>query len=172
MFTNLVSRALIASGLVLGAVATFSPATLAATTATVNLAGSVASTLAITSSTAAGASALALQGTGTAGVQTIVKAADVAIDTNNSTGYTLTATSGNLVNATTTTPIAYQVTSVADAAAAPGAGGFTAASGTNYTVASDAAGPVPKDLYIMYTPAQFQDPGTYTAIITLTVADN
>lgn len=172
MSTKLIRRFLIASGLFIGATAAFSPTAFAATTGTVGLQGTVASTLAIAATATAGATTLNLQGAGTAGVQTIVKVADLAIDTNNSTGYTLTVTSGNLVNATTTTPIAYQVTTVADAATAPVAGGFTVASGTNYTVASSAAGSLPKDLYMMHTPAQYQDPGTYTATITVTVADN
>lgn len=172
MFTTSIRRALIASGLVLGVTTAFSPAAFAATSDTVGLSGTVDSTLTITGSATAGATALNLQGTGNAGVETIVKSADLAIDTNNSAGYTLTVSSGNLVNATATTPIAYQVTTVADAAAAPAAAGFTVASGTNYTVASSAAGSVPKDLYIKYTPATNQDPGTYTATISVSVVDN
>ncbi len=163
---------LIASGLFIGATAAFSSTAFADTTANVQLSGTVASTLAITATATAGATALNLQGTGTTGVQTIVQVADLAIDTNNSTGYTLTVSSGNLVNGTATTPIAYQVTTVADGGTTPVAGGFTVDSGINYTVASNAAGSAPKDLYMMYTPAQYQDPGTYTGTITVSVVDN
>jgi len=172
MSTKLIRRFLIASGLFLGATVAFSPAAFAATDGTVGLSGSVASTLAITAAPTGGATSMNLQGTGTAGVETIIQVADLAIDTNNSTGYTLTVTSGNLVNTTATTPIAYQVTTVADGGTAPVTGAFTVASGTNYTVASSAAGSVPKDLYIKYTPAQYQDPGSYSATINVSVADN
>lgn len=170
MFTKSIRRALIVSGLFLGTAAAFSPAAFAATDATVDLSGTVASTLAITSETTGGAGTLDLDGDGTA-AEHIVKAADMAITTNNEQGYTLSVTSGNLTSAGGT-PIAYQVATVADAAAAPATGDFTVTSGTAYTVATLAAGSVPKDLYIKYTPAALQDAGIYTATITLNVADN
>ena len=153
-------KSLIASSLILSSVAT------AATTGTVTLSGSVASTLSITSTDTAGASALDLSSG-----QKIVKVADLTMDTNNDQGLTLTATSGNLTK-TGGANIAYQVTSVADAAVAPAAAAFTVASGTSYTVGTTAAGSSVKDLYIMYTPGATQDPGTYGGSITLTVTDN
>lgn len=170
MFTKSIRRVLIASGLVLGATAAFSPTAFAQTAGTVPLSGTVASTLAITSAATTEAGALDLDGDGTA-AEHIVKAADMAIATNNEQGYTLTVSSGNLTKANGT-PIAYQVTTVADAAAAPATGGFLVASGTNYTVSTAAAGSVPRDLYIKYTPAALQDAGAYGATINLTVADN
>lgn len=168
--SKLIRRALIASGLVIGAAVAFSPTAFAATTADVQLNGTVASTLAITSVTTAGAGTLALDGTA-AGVQQIVKASDLAIATNNEQGYTLTVSSGNLIKAGGTS-IPYQVTTVTDAAPAPVAAGFTVASGTDYQVGTLVAGAAPKDLYIMYTPASLQDAGVYGALITLNVADN
>lgn len=138
----------------------------AATTATVTLGGSVASTVEITSTDTAGASTLDLSSG-----QKIAKVADVSMNTNNDQGLTLTATSGSLTKAGGAA-IAFQVTSVADAAAAPLAAAFTIASGTSYTVATSAAGASVKDLYIMYSPGATQDPGAYTGSITLTVADN
>lgn len=138
----------------------------AATTATVTLGGTVASTLTITSTDTAGAAALNLSSG-----QKIAQVADVSMSTNNDQGLTLTATSGNLTK-TGGVSIAFQVTSVADAATAPLAAAFTVASGTSYTVATSAAGSSLKDLYIMYTPGATQDPGAYAGSITLTVADN
>ncbi len=170
MSTKLIRRALIASGLFIGATAAFSPTAFAATDATVPLSGTVASTLAITSTATAGASTLDLDGDGSA-AEHIVKVADLAIATNNEQGYTLTVTSGNLTKDGGTS-IAYKVTTVDDAAAAPATGAFTIASGTAYTVPTTAAGSVPKDLYIQYTPAALQDAGAYVATINLTVADN
>lgn len=170
MFTKSIRRALIASGLFLGATAAFSPTAFAQTAATVPLSGTVATTLAMTSVATTEAGTLDLDGDGTA-AEHIVKVADVAIATNNETGYTLTVSSGNLTK-TGGTSIAYQATTVSDAATAPATGGFTVASGTNYTVSTAAAGSVPKDLYVKYTPGALQDAGTYVGTISLNVADN
>lgn len=170
MSTKLIRRALIASGLFIGTAVAFSPTAFAATDATVPLSGTVASTLAITSTATAGASILDLDGDGSA-AEHIVKVADLAIATNNEQGYILTVTSGNLTK-TGGTPIAYKVTTVTDAAAAPATGDFAIASGSNYTVSSTGFGSLPKDLYIQYTPAALQDAGAYVATITLNVADN
>lgn len=166
MFHPSVRRALVLSSLVLGATTLFSAKAMADT---VNLSGSVSSTLALTTTTTSAASALSLN----TATQQIVQVADLAISTNNEQGYTLTATSGNLSKANGT-PIAYQVTTTADGTAAV-VGDFTVASGTSYTVASivaNAVGTNGRDLSIMYTPASLQDPGNYTGSITVTVADN
>lgn len=170
MSTKLIRRFLIASGLFIGATAAFSPTAFAQVAATVPLSGTVTSTLAITSTATAEAGTLDLDGDGTA-TEHIVKAADMAIATNNEAGYTLTVSSGNLTK-TGGTSIAYQVTTVADAAAAPATGGFLVASGTDYTVSTAVAGSVPQDLYIKYTPAALQDAGIYGATINLSVVDN
>lgn len=142
-----------------------SPVAMAATSGSVTLGGSVASTLEITSVDTAGASALDLT---TAG-PTIVQVADIEMSTNNEQGLTLTASSGNLTK-TGGTSIAFQVTSVADGATAPTT--FAIASGSNYTVGTSAAGSVLKDLYIKYSPATLQDPGAYGGSISLVVSDN
>lgn len=171
MFTKSIRRALIASGLVLGATAAFSPTAFAQTaTTTVPLSGTVTSTLAITATPTTEAGALALDGAA-AGVEQIVKAADLEISTNNEQGYNLSVTSGNLIKDGGTS-IAYQVTTVADGAVAPATAGFTVASGTAYTVSIATAGSAPQDLYIKYTPAALQDAGAYAGTITLNVADN
>lgn len=171
MSTKLIRRALIASGLFIGTAVAFSPTAFAADTATVILSGTVASTLAITSTTTTEAGTLDLGGEGGTASAHIVKVADLAITTNNEQGYTLTVDSGDLTK-NGGTPIAYQVTSVADAATAPASGDFATASGTDYTVGTLVAGAAPKDLYIKYTPAALQDAGVYGATINLTVADN
>ncbi|MBN3893072.1 MAG: hypothetical protein HWQ43_29440 [Nostoc sp. JL31] len=168
MSTKLIRRALIASGLFIGAAVAFSPTAFADT---VDIGGTVTSTLAITTTAVTGVDTdLDLGGNDTTPTAHIVQVADLGITTNNEQGYTLTVSSGNLTK-TGGTSIAYQVTTVADGASAPVAGGFTVASGTDYTVSTTAAGAVAKDLYIKYTPAQLQDPGDYIAQITLNVAD-
>ena len=170
MFSKSIRRALIASGLVIGATAAFSPTAFAQVSETVDLSGTVATTLNITSVATGPASALVLDGLGTAPTDHIVKVADLAISTNNATGYELTVSSGDLTNETGETPISYQVTTVGDELEAPTT--FNTPSGDIYTVASGAAGSVPQDLYIKYTPAEFQDAGLYGAEITLNVTDN
>ncbi len=140
---------------------------IAATTDSVTLSGTVSSTLSIVATDTAAATALDL----TTASEQIVKVSDLAMSTNNSAGLTLTASSGNLTNPDSQT-IAFKVTSVDDAATAPTSGAFTVASGTDYTVAGSAAGDFDKDLYIAYTPAALQDPGSYSGTISLTVADN
>jgi len=137
----------------------------AATSGSVTLGGTVTSTLAITSTSTAGASTLDLS-TG----EKIVKVADISMITNNEQGLTLTASSGNLTK-TGGTSLAYQVTSVNDGAAPPDNTAFPVASGSNYVFTTSAAGPAAEDLYIMYNPATYQDPGAYSATITLTVTD-
>lgn len=164
-----IRRALISSGLIVGAMAAFTPSVFAATTGSVTLGGSVTSTLAISSTSTAAATALPLDGAA-AGVAQIVKVSDLTIATNNEQGLTLTASSGNLTK-TGGTSIAFQVTSVADAATAPASGDFLIASGTDYTASSSVAGAFNQDLYIKYTPAALQDPGNYGGTISLTVAD-
>jgi len=166
MINTSIRRALVLSSLVLGATTLFSSKAMADT---VTLGGTVASTLALVTTPTVAASTLNLS----TGTQQIVQVADLAISTNNEQGYTVTATSGSLTKANGT-PIAYQVTTTADAVAAI-AGNFTIASGTSYTVgstAANAAGTGGRDLHIMYTPAALQDPGDYAGTITVTVADN
>jgi hypothetical protein len=144
----------------------FASTSLAATSTSVTLGGTVTSTLQVTSETATGAATLDLMSG-----QQIVKVADVNMSTNNEQGLTLTASSGNL-SKTGGTSIAYQVTSVADGASAPAGSAFTIASGEDYTVGTTAAGAADVDLYIKYSPASLQDPGDYAGSITLTVSDN
>jgi hypothetical protein len=161
---KLISRLFTASALLslaLGSVAH------AGTSDTVSLSGSVTSSLDIAATDTAGATALDLSGG-----QKIAKVSDLAISTNNEQGFTLTASSGNLTKAGGTS-ISFQVATVDDGASAPVAGDFSVASGTDNTdFVSSVAGAKDGDLYILYTPATLQDPGTYTGSISLTVSDN
>lgn len=164
MSMNLRSAALRLS--VLGALAVSSVA-LAANTDTVALSGSVGTAASVTAVDTTEAAALNLGGMGTAIGEQIVKVADVALSTNNTTGLTLTITWGSLTNGTVSIP--FTATTVADAAAAPTASTGFGTTGMTY---SNAALTDARDLYIAYTPGANQDPGTYTATMTLTVADN
>lgn len=139
---------------------------------TVNLSGTVSSTLTLSTSATGDASALPLDGSA-AGSQQIIQVADLGINTNNEQGYTLTVTSGDLTKAGGTT-ISYQTTTTATGVTAV-TGDFAIASGTDYTFttsAANASGSGDRDLWIQYTPAALQDPGSYTGSITVTVADN
>ena len=155
---------LFAQGLVIASLVIASTA-LADTTATVDLGGTVTSTLTLGSTTAGAASGLDLMNG-----QQIVKVADVVASTNNEQGLTLTASSGSLAKGGGTS-IPFQVTSV-DEAATPASGAFLIASGSSYTRGTSAAGSINWDLFIMYTPATLQDPGDYTGVIHLSVSDN
>lgn len=117
------------------------------------------------------ASNLALDGIGSAS-EHILKVADLTLSTDNPNGYTLTISSGTLSNSEGETPVAFQVTTVVDGASVPGSSAFTTPSGNNYTVSTTTAGQANQDLYIKYTPAALQDPGTYTGSISLVVMDN
>ena len=141
---------------------------MAATSANVNLGGTVASTLAIVSVPTAAATNLL--GLGAGAVEVIVKVSDLAITTNNSTGYTLTATSTGLLTKGAVGPdIVFTMTTVLDGVAAPLTGVAVA---SPYVFDSTAAGAVPLDLYIAYTPAAVQDPGDYAGSIALIVTDS
>ncbi|MEH2361152.1 hypothetical protein [Nostoc sp.] len=171
MSTKLIRRALIASGLFIGTAVAFSPTAFAGTTAgNVVLAGTVASTLDMTATRTTGpgnADQLVLTGDGTTAIT--VKVADLAITTNNTTGYTLTATEGNLTDGHNDT-IAYKLASVnaGDTTTTPNFSG----TGALYTDSSTTtAGANPKDLYIKYTPSAIQQAGTYGATIILAVTD-
>ena len=163
MINTSIRRALVLSSLVLGATTLFSAKAMADT---VTLGGTVASTLTLTTTTLGAAGALNL----TTPTPRIVQVADLAISTNNEQGYTLTATSGNLLNLGGTS-IAYQVTTTADTLPAA-AGNFAVANHTFASSAANAANTNGRDLYIMYTPAALQDPGIYGGTITLSVIDN
>jgi len=137
----------------------------------VDIGGSVTSTLDVTATLSTGGDALDL----TVGTQRIAQVADVTMTTNNAQGISLSIDSGSLVKTSgaNSTPITFQVATVADGTTAPIAAAFTSLTTVAYTAGStSAAGSTPKDLYIMYSPAAVQDPGDYGARITLTFSDN
>lgn len=109
-----------------------------------------------------------------ANVQQTVKIADLAISTNSEQGYKLTMTSatGTLRNGTDGgTPIAYTV-GISEDANAPSTFASPSGAGYDYTTSgANAPGTGDRDLYIRYTPAALQDPGTYSDTINLTVTD-
>jgi hypothetical protein len=148
--------------IVLGSFAATSVAT-AATSGSVTLGGTVASSLAVVSTSTAGATTLDLSGG-----EKIVKVADIDMGTNNEQGLTLTATAGNLTKAGGSS-IAFLTTSVADEGSVPVSGSFEP--GT-YSIGTSNSGATSIDLYILYSPLALQDPGNYGGGITLTVSDN
>lgn len=165
--SKLIRRALIASGLFIGTAIPFSPTAFAGTTDSVILAGTVASTLDMTAAPTSNASALNL----TTPTEQIVKVANLAITTNNTTGYTLTASEGNLSDPHGDN-IAFQSASVVAGAGTPGTLAFTGSAGTYTDASTTTAGQNDKDLYIKYLPSATQAAGIYGATITLNVADN
>lgn len=168
------SRTLIASTLFLGATALFSSAAFAGTTTgSVNVSGTVTSTLDMSVSSTSGATSLALDSSA-AGVKQTPQVANLNISTNSEQGYDVSVSSGNLVDDDGVgTPIPYRVAVVADGATAADSD-FNTAPGTAYhyqTSIANAPADGARDLYIQYTPAALQDPGSYTATINLTVTD-
>jgi hypothetical protein len=120
-------------------------------------------------STTAAASALVLDGEGSASVH-IVMVAHLSMSTDGPLGFMLTISSGAL-SKPGGRAIAYQVTTVAPAAAPPGPSNFAVPSGSDYTFSTTSPGCVAQDLYIMYTPASLQDPGGYAANISIGIVD-
>lgn len=146
--------------LVVGSLLTISSVSMAAT-ATVNVGGTVTSTLAVSATATTGAGTLDLAGA----TERIIKVADITMSTNNEQGLSITTSDGNLTK-TGGTSIAYLTTTVADNAVAPATTAFNATLPGMTT-----AGTLSEDLYIKYTPAALQDPGTYAGVITITVTD-
>ncbi|WP_236579460.1 hypothetical protein [Pseudanabaena sp. lw0831] len=117
------------------------------------------------------ASSLPLDGEGSATTR-VVKVSNLTLVTDSNKGFTITISSGNLTKASQNTPISYQVMTVVSGDNPPSSGDFTVASGNNYTFLTNQAGSQNRDLYILYTSASLQDPGTYIANITILIADN
>lgn len=121
-------------------------------------------------SSASGANNLTMDGAGSSNTR-IVKVADLSLSTDASQGFTLSVTSGSLTKAGGN-PIPFQVALVADEGAPPSAAAFTVPSGSTLFFSTSDAGSTQKDLYIKYRSADLQDPGTYSASIDLSIADN
>ncbi len=125
----------------------------------------------IISSTTRVASNLTLDGEGSTSTR-IVKVANLELSTDDSDGFTLTISSESLTKSGGETPIPFQVTTVAAGSGSPSASDFSISPGSNYTVSTTSAGSSSKHLYIKYTPAALQDPGSYNTSISLVVTDN
>lgn len=126
------------------------------------------SSVAVTSTFSA--PALVLDGEGTSDTR-IVKVGDLSLSTDSAAGLTVTLSSGDLAKIDGE-PIVFQVTTVADGAAAPAAASFTVPSGSLYAYVTFAAGSEERDVYIKYSTRTIQDPGTYDAQIAASVTDN
>lgn len=139
----------------------------AATSSDITVSGTVASTLAVTST--------ATTHTATLGAgEKIEKVSDIGLTTNNTTGLTLTVAAGTLKNTTDTkspSSVGFVVTTQDDGTVTlPASTSFP--TGT-YTFATTAASDnLQRDLYIKYSSDSLIDPGTYSGTISLTVADN
>jgi len=130
---------------------------------TVELNGTVLSTLAVEATRTTGANSAAALDLSFG--EHIVKVADLEMSTNNEQGFSVTTSDGELT-ATGATSIAYVTHTVTNAAAAPA---NTVFGNANPNRAS--AGTLATDLYIMYSPAELQDPGDYVGEITVTITD-
>ena len=102
----------------------------------------------------------------------VVKVSNLTLATDSNKGFTVTISSSNLTKASQNTPISYQVMTVVSGDNPPSSGDFTVASSNNYTFATNQAGSKNRDLYVLYTFASLQDPGTYISNITILIADN
>jgi hypothetical protein len=126
---------------------------------------------AVTVQSAAGATSLELDGRGSASTH-IVKIAELSLTTDAAVGLTVTITSGSLAKADGSTPVSFRIVLADRDAPAPSSAAFTTPSGTPYVLSTSAAGSVAKDVYIKYTPAALQDPGSYAASVAIDVVDN
>jgi hypothetical protein len=117
------------------------------------------------------ANSLPLDGEGSS-LTHVVKVSTLTLATDSNKGFTVTISSGSLTKVSEETPISYQVMTVISGDNPPSSGDFTVASGNNYTFATNQSGSQNRDLYILYTSASLQDPGTYLANITIAIADN
>lgn len=145
-----------------------SSSALAATTDTIVMSGTVASSVEVTCTDVAGATALDFDG---GAAELIVKVSDCTATTNDDAGLTLTFNpDASFVGAAADT-FTFSVESVADGAGAPLAGAFPG-DDVNNTWASGASGATDSDVYIKFTQDAAADPGTYSANIAVTAADN
>lgn len=140
----------------------------AATTDTISMSGTVASTLAVDCTDTAGAVALDFDG---GSAELIVKVSDCSATTNDDSGLTITFDPDAAFVGSAADTIAFSVESVTDAAAPPLTGDFPG-NDVNDTWATAASGATDTDVYIKFTQDPTVHPGTYTANIAVTSIDN
>lgn len=148
--------------LLVGSLLAISSTAMAATSGTVDMSGTVVTTLTVTAGTAGTGMALVM----TPATNRIALVGTITASTNNETGLTITTTDGSLTR-TGAASIAYKSTTVVGGGVAPADTVFDAA-GTGTT----GGGSITHDLYIMYSPAAYQDAGAYLGTITVNVSDN
>ncbi len=167
MLSTTLRRALVASGIVVATSGFMASAAFAGTTGSVPLGGTVVTTLEM--------AVTPLNNTGmdltTPSVQR-VKVGDITMGSNNATGLTLSFNSAvNFVNPNAKTPIAVGVQVLAGASPTLPTSGYITTAGTLSAPAAAQAVNTPYSLFVEYTPAALQDPGLYSATISLTVLD-
>jgi hypothetical protein len=176
MKRNFVQNGLLASAIIFGATGLFMSAAQAQTAGSFDIGGEVTTTLTLGLTADAGAESLTLDGTA-AGEPQIVQVATLDSHTNNNLGYTLSATITSMTK-DGGDPIHFQVTT---GTATPAVGAFNATvsavegaeiANLHSTNTANAAGGDLRNLYILYTPDELQDPGDYVGTIALTVQDN
>jgi hypothetical protein len=122
----------------------------------------------VTATAISGATNLSMDSGGST-LTRIVKVADVSIMSDGANGFSLSVTSGTLTKPGAT-PVPFQVALVDAAAPSPSASEFTMLPGTILTYAG--IGSPEKALYIRYSLPVHQDPGTYSAQISLEIFEN
>lgn len=133
--------------------------------------GAVQAAPSVSAASTAGASGLDLDGEGSSQTH-IVKVADLAASTDGAAGFTVSIGSGSLQHGQSVTPIAFQAALVSDGSAPPSSSAFSVASGGIWSWTTSSAGADVTDLYIMYSPADLQNPGSYSAAISISIVDN
>lgn len=124
----------------------------------------------LTTTPLSNASNLTLDGEGSASSR-IVKVATLSASTTNLTGFTLNISSGS-ISKSGGTSIDFQVVTVNSGSPPPSSAEFTVPAGNNYEYMTNLAGTANQDLYIYYTPAHLQDPGSYNGSILINITDN
>lgn len=112
--------------------------------------------------TRAVATSLELNGDGESGTYTVL-VADITVDSSSAPSYTLSIPAGDLISGVAPA-ISFQVAAVASGNAPP------TVFSNNYELCSSQAEDL--DIYIQYTTATLQDPGTYTHSLFLSAVDN
>lgn len=125
----------------------------------------------LTVSTSMEANSLPLDGMGSSQQERIVRVADFSITDAGNNGYTLTINASNsLVKADGSTPIPFQAVTVALGAPPPSSSEFTTPVNQPYVFSSTLT-QENRTLYIRYTPTYLQDPGNYSALLSVSVVD-
>lgn len=125
----------------------------------------------VTATETPGASDLNIDGTGTASL-TIVQVGDVVVDTTGESAHRLDITPNAITKALAGPDVTLEVTALVD----PGGGTSTPSSASFssgvYSVCIDGNTSTDFDVYIKYTPAPLQDPGSYSGSLDLSIQED